>query len=364
MVFSKFFGVDKTPIAGLDISQDYIVLIKLLKEDNVIKLEKLLKIPTPEGTVFGGNITEPKQIGSVIRELLDEHEIENIKVNVALPSNIPFIKTVSLPDLPFEELKIIAQDEASNHLPFPISEANLDYVLLEDTRRVIDGNKKVVDVLIIGVQKSVAQKYIDITDAAKITLRSIDVCTYSMIKGLECSHQIKPGKDITVSVLIGYDSTDITLVSNGMPLFSHQTQVGKKNIIETLATGLGMDHKQTLEFLPNVAVLVPGQATTNDPQLVKAATLVRMIFNTISTEISKAIQFYKTQKANTPEISKILLGGSGMCIMNADIFIGNRLKIETEITDSFRNIRTTPEQLANQDIPTLITPVGLALKGL
>ena len=185
-----------------------------------------------------------------------------------------------------------------------------------------------------------------------------------MIKGLANANQIKQGKEITVCVHIGYDSTDITLVSNGMPLFSHTAQVGKKNIIETIATGLSMGHDETLNFIPQVALLVPGHTSTNDPQVVKAATLVRMIYNTICTEISKAIQFYKSQKVDSPEITKIHLGGNGACIKNADKFIGNRLKIETELADSFNNILAEEGIIADFDPPTMITSVGLALKGL
>ena len=146
MVLSKFFGVDKTPIAGLDISQDYITFIKLVKADNAFKLESIVRTNTPQGAVNAGNINDPEAIGEVLRKILDNKEIENIKLNVAIPSNVPFIRTITLPDLPIDELKIIAQDEASNQVPFPLSEANIDYVLLEDTRRVEDGSKRVIDV--------------------------------------------------------------------------------------------------------------------------------------------------------------------------------------------------------------------------
>lgn len=364
MVFSKLFGVDKTPVAGLDISQDNIIFIKLKKEDNKLKLEHLIKAITPEGSVVGGTITQPELVGQTLRKMMDEHDIEDIKINVAIPSNVPFIRNLTVPDLPLEELKMVAQDEASHNIPFPVADANIDYVILDHTRRVEEGTRRLVDVFVVALQKSIAQKYLDMADEAKVRLNSIDIATFSMIKGLANAEQLKESSTIDVSVLVGYDNTDITLVSNGMPLFSHTAPIGKKNIIETINTGLGLDMKSTLDFIPQVAILVPGYATTNDPQVVKAATLVRMVYNNICTEISKAIQFYKTQKANSPDIMKIYLGGSGMCIKNAEKFIANRLKIDSELADTFKNIEVKPEQLENQDVPTLITSVGLALKGM
>lgn len=363
MVLSKLFGTDKTPVAGLDISPDFITLVKIIKEDNALKLEHLVRVPTPDGAISGGIMVSPEDIGHAVKEMLSSNGIESVRINVAVPSNIPFLKTVTLPDLPFNELRIIAEDEASNHIPFPVSEANMDYVILENTKRVEEGTKRLVDVLIVAIQKGIAQKIVNMADAAKVRLNSIEVETYSMIKCLANAGQIEENDDINVSVLIGYDSTDITLVSNGMPLFSHMAPIGKKNIIETISTGLALDLKSSLNFIPEVAILVPGYASSNDPNIVKAATLVRMIYNNISTEISKAIQFYRTQKPQT-QISKIYLGGCGMCIKNADKFISNRLKIDSILADSFKNIEVSSKLVENYDVPTLVTAVGLALKGI
>lgn len=365
MVFSKFLGIDKTPAAGVEINQDYINFVQLGKDDkeSTFKLVQMFSIPTPPNTISGGAISDSEAIGKAIRSKLDQLDIQELNIHACVPCNIPFIRSVTLPDLPFEELKVIAQDEAANHIPYAINDANIDLVLLESTRRQDEHKKRIVDVLIIALPKAIAQKYLDMCDSAGLRLKSIDVATYSMIKGLANTGQISPGGDIAVSVLVGYDSTDISLIANGMPLFSHSAAVGKKNIIETISTGVGMSYEETLNFIPEVAILVPGFTATNNPQVVKAATLVRMIYNTISTEISKAIQFYKSQKPDSPEITKIILGGPGMCIQNADKFIANRLKIETELADSFHNITVTPDQLEGSDIPTLISSVGLALKG-
>ena len=364
MLFSKFIGVDKTPVAGVDISQDYITFVKFKKEDSKSLQDYVIQIPTPEGSYGAGNILQPPVIGEEIRKIIDANEIGEVKINMAIPANIPFIRVLTLPDIPFDELKVIAQDEAANNLPFPISEANVDYVLLENTRRIEDNSKKLIDMLVVAVPKNIAQKYIDVADAARVKLNSIDITTYSLIKTLANSGQITEGKHLNVCIYIGYDYTDISIISNGMPLFSHITPIGKKNIIETMTSGLGLNDDQVEDFMPSVAILVPGIATPTDPQIVKAATLVRVIYNNICTEISKAIQFYKTQKSDSLEISKMFIGGCGMCIKNADIFIANRLKIDTEIVDPFKNSSVEPEKFIKYNVATLATGVGLALKGL
>lgn len=364
MFFSKFLGVDKTPIAGIDISQDYITFVKLKRDDNKATQDYLFQIPTPEGSFGAGNVLQPAIIGEEIRKIIDNNEIGEVKINLAIQANIPFVRILTLPDIPYEELKVIAQDEASNHIPFPLSEANIDYALLESTRRIEENSKKVIDILIIAIPKGIAQKYIDVADAAKVKLNSIDVTSYSMIKTLDKAGQITEGKHLDVCIYIGYDYTDISIISNGMPLFSHITPIGKKNIIETISSGLSLTEEQTKGFMPGVAILVPGGSSPTDPQIVKAATLVRMVYNNICTEISKAIQFYKTQRADSFEIEKMFIGGSGMCIKNADIFIANRLKIDTEIVNPISNIFMEPDKYTDYNPSTLVTAVGLALKGL
>ena len=250
MVFSKFFGADKTPVAGVDISQDYIVFSQVKKAENALRLEHLIRVPTPAGAVSGGTIVQHEVIGEALREIIDMNDVEDVKINVSIPSNVPFMRTVTLPDLPFEELRIIAQDEASSHLPYQTADANLDYALLENTRRIDETtSRRVVDVLIVAVQKATAQKYVDMADAAKIKLNSIDVSTFSMIKSLAHSNQIEDDDSLAVSVLVGYENCDISIISKGMPLFTHMANTGKKNIIETISTGLGLTPGETEEFL-------------------------------------------------------------------------------------------------------------------
>ena len=73
--------------------------------------------------------------------------------------------------------------------------------------------------------------------------------------------------------------------------------------------------------------------------------------------------FHLSVFKKSPDISKIVLGGSGMCVKNSDKFIANRLKIDAELANPLKNI-STDDQLDDYYLPTLVTSVGLALKGM
>lgn len=364
MVFSKLFGGDKSPIVGLDVAEDFIKLAKLSKENGGVKVEILARKETPDGAVLNGVITEPLLIAEAVKAIIAEKNIGNAKYNIAVPGNVPFFNTITLPDLPLNEIRTIAEDEAGKFLPIPVKEANIEAIPLDPTKRSED-SKKMVDVLVVGLQKSVAQKYLDMADEAKIVLNSIEMSPFSMIKTLAYADQITPEKGvINVSVSMGYENTDITITTQGMPLFCHCASVGKRNLLEHLKTTFNLELKDAEEFLPEIALLVPGQPSSNDPIVIRAATALRVIFNTLCSEITKAIEFYKSQKSYKGEINKIFLGGSGMCVQNADKFISNRLRIETEFVKTFEKIDNVPEFVSPQEVPTYATVIGLALKGM
>ena len=160
--------------------------------------------------------------------------------------------------------------------------------------------------------------------------------------------------------MIEYENTDINIIKKGMPVFSHTIASGKKNIIEALSSALEINPSQANNLLNEISLIIPGMETNIDPQLNKTSSAVRGIFNNISNEIQKTIEFFASQNDETVEISKIILGGTGICINNIDKYLNNRLKIETLICDPFVNFK---KDLVIQNVPSFTVAVGLALKG-
>jgi len=365
MVFNLFKKTSKIH-AGLDITPEGFTLVSLsFEKDNSCRLENFICKKFKEELFKNGLITKPDIFAEILKKTLEENHFNSKTVSVCVSSNNMFIKTLVLPNLPTEELKIIAPQEASKHIPLTINEINVDFEVLTQGEAAKE-NK--IDVILCALSKTIAKNIVEAVTKTELETEAIDVSSFAMIRTLVNAKMIN-NPDLTyISVLMDYENTDINIIKNGMPVFSHNIQTGKKNIIEAIAKCFEVKKEEAEKRLPQFGLILPGMETTDNPDLHKASNATRSIYSNIASEIQKAIEFYNSQNGGNSSIEKIILGGSGICIQNIDKYIANKLKIQTELCDSLKNIshslELSEDLISPINIPALSTSIGLALRPL
>lgn len=347
---------------GIDISPGGFSVSSVSKENGKYFLEHFTYDYFQENVFRDGMIIKPDVFAEILKKTLDENNFDIKSVNVCISSNTVFSKTITLPDLPKEELKLIAPQEVSKNVPLSVNEINVDFQILENTKKE---NK--VDVIICALSKVIARNIVESFSKAGLETDSLDVGSFAMIRTLANAEMINNPDSSYISVLIGYENTDINIVKNGMPIFSHNTQIGKKNVLEALIKGFGISRNEAENRLHQFSLILPGAEVPSDPDLNKASNLTKTVYGNIASEIQKTVEFYTSQNGQAFEPELIILGGSGVCIGNIDKYILNKLKIKTALCESLKNISYKPELLENKgiplNIPSLTTSIGLALKG-
>jgi len=364
MVFNLFKKTAKIH-AGLDITSEGFTLVSLsFEKDKSCRLENFICKKFKEEIFQNGIITKPDIFEEILKKTLEENHFDVKTVSVCVSSNNMFSKTLVLPNLPMEELKIIAPQEASKHIPLTINEINVDFEIL--TQKNTKENK--IDVILCALSKTIAKNIVESVAKTELEVESIDVASFAMIRTLANAEMIN-NPDLTyISVLIDYENTDINIIKNGMPIFAHNTQTGKKNIIEAITKSFEINREEAEKKLPTLGLVLPGMETSDNPDLHKASNATRSIYSNIASEIQKAIEFHNSQNGGNASIEKIILGGSGVCIQNIDKYITNKLKIQTELCNSLKNIshnlEISEDLISSANIPALSSSIGLALRHL
>jgi len=365
-MISLFKKTSKNHI-GLDISPEGITMVFLKGENENPSLKEYIYKPFQQQVYKNGYIENPQILTEELKSIINEYKPESKETVISIPGNVAFTKKITLPDLPYEELKTIASQEASKHLPFNANELNVDFQILDATRRPGEAGK-LVDIALCAIPKAVVRNYLDVAFGAGLIVNAIDISPFAMIKALANAELINDPEKTYISALIDYANTDINVIQNGMPVFSHSVQMGRKNIIECIANNLTKKKEEVIELLPEVALMIPGSEMDENPDLNRASTAVKSIYSNISGEIQKAIEFFNSDRAEPIDIETVILGGSGVCLQNIDKYVSNKLKIETCIFNPFTNLS---EELQNKEnllspvnIPSFSTSTGLALKEL
>lgn len=343
---------------GIDISPENIIVCTLSHEKGKYSLVNLIKKPFGEEIIRDGQIYNPDSLTECLKTIIEENNLETGKVNISVSSNNLFIKTVTFPDMSIEELRIIAPQEASKHVSFSVNEMNVDFQILENS-----GKENKIDVILCALSKAVARDLVESISKAGVEVSSIDVSAFAALRTFANAQTVNVPAKVYASVLIGYENTDISIVKDGMPVFSHIMQSGKKNVLESIMKGFEINREEAGKRLPDFALIVPGAEPSMNPDVNKASNLTRGIYSSIASELQKTIEFYNSRTSESIEIEKVILGGCGICIGNIDKYIANKLRIDTEVCDSLKNISHNLDNIENINIPALSTSIGLALKG-
>jgi len=358
---------------GLDISPEGITMVFLNKKNKKISLKNYVYKPFKKQVYQNGQIENFEILVEDLKSIIDEYMPDTKNTVISVSSGNVFIKKITLPDLPYGELKAIAPQEAAKQLPLTMKELNVDFQILEKTRRQDDSGKK-TDIILCALSKSVARSYLDAISGAGLAVSAIDVSSFAMITALANAELINNPEKTYISVLIDYANTDINVIQDGMPVFSYNIQVGRKNVIENIANSLNKRKEEVLELLPEVALMLPGSDMNEDPELNKASTAARNVYSSISGEIQKIIEFFNSDRPEPVSIEKIIIGGSGACVQNIDKYVINKLRIDSCIFNPFINIlqemptgeievNKNENLLSPVNIPAFSTSIGLALKG-
>ena len=162
------FGEPKRSL-GIDVGTASIKLAQLALEKNNLKLETYGTIWASKGTdivnapIF--SLTDD-EIGAMLSELLKETKAKPQNVTISVPVFSSFITLIELPDINEAELAEAVPFEARKYVPVPIEDITLDWSI--SSRRKINDNVEVLDILLVAIPNEVVARYLKIAKIAGV----------------------------------------------------------------------------------------------------------------------------------------------------------------------------------------------------
>jgi type IV pilus assembly protein PilM len=357
------FGKRKGPTLGLDINSDSITLLQLEKTRAGIEVARFACQPTPANSVREGVVAEPELIGEVVIDLMNEAGVppsgQTPVLNIVVPAQAVVIRLMPVPvGMPEDELADVVTQEATNHVPFPIADANLDWAVMPATERTdFDGVRR-VDVILAAIQRSIVEAYWRMADAAGAKLGRVEVSSLAVIRSMALAGYLGSSGHLSMIVNMRQDATDINIVRSCMPLFGRSVMLGVEAMTEAVSRSLDMPFDQALDMLPEISIFNPNPT---DPKMGQAAQVARTIFSDISDELSKSLEFYRSQVGDV-KMDQIILAGPGCMVPGLDQFFSNKLNVRTIISDPMRDIRHDETEIVDRMRPILAALVGSSIE--
>ncbi len=309
-----------------------------------------------------GRVLDPPTVGTALASLLSDNRIPAGPVALAVPAREAIVRLIRLPaDLPAEELRrVVLEQEAELYIPYPRDQADVDFQALENIEVGPDGVER-NEVLLVAIPKEVVDNYLEVLQSASLRAQCVELTSFSVIRTIRDQlSQVGP-QEATLLTSVGYESSEITILMNGIPQFSRTVNIGTVHMQQVLSQALNLPSTRTGELLLSLKLPVVSPTETlamgEQPGSNPGVTAVSRVLNDLADELRRSMDFYINQERSSPVV-KVILGGAGAGMNQVDGFLAQRLSMPVELVDPLSSLNV-PDSL---DIPLNERPgMGVAL---
>ena len=355
----------KSPGVGIELTPERVNLAQLRKQGSTLKLESLASVELGEGVYQEGEILDAPALVDAIQTLLTESKLKVKQASSAIPGRA-IAKIIPVPaELDDNELReMVLNQEANLYLPFPREEADVDYQKLGYFVDE-DGIEK-VKVLLVGVRKQLVDPYLSVFQQAGLTLNALETSSFALIRTIREQLRQFTSQEAAALVDIEFESTEISIVVDGVPHFSRTVPTGTFQIQAALTRAMNLPPSRHTQLLQGMTLPVPAMDSVGAPQMGGATnpgTIAMLrVLGELSDELRRSIDFYLNQEEDM-EVAQILLAGPGAAIDQLDNFLAQRLGIPTNHVDPFTVLGLKmDEEIPENQRAGLATVIGLGLR--
>ena len=356
----------KEPPIGIDITNEFIIVVELSPVKNqpgVIELTRLATTNTPENAVRDGEVVDPARVAEKIKTLIAEHEFKSRKVITAVSGQAAIIRPrIKFPAIPLKELKEVVMHDAERYIPFPIQDVYIDFQV---TGTVDEEGVSKYDVLLVTAQKQLIDTYIETFALADMQLVSVDVASFAVMRALA---EDAEEETLNVLILIRGETTDLTVIQNGAPLFARSIPMGSSTFIETIASNMGLELEEAVSIFDRLIIPVVGDEEFDDPMVEQAAEEIRFLLKDLTNEIQKSIEYFHQSQQEYTRIQHLILSDRGAKIKNLDQYFSHQLGIDVEISNPIKHLTFDESvfslEYLSENAPLFATAIGLARRGI
>lgn len=358
----------KTKGVGIELTPERVNVARLKRKGQGFQLVTLASADLPEGVFQEGQILDSAAMAQIIQSLLAESKINTKYCATAIPGGRDTVtRIIPVPaELDDRELReMVLNQEAGLYLPFPREEADVDYQKLGFFVDE-DGIEK-VQVLLVATRKEVTDSYISTFQQAGLNVTVLEISSFSLIRTIrEQLRQFTP-QEAAAIVDIEFESTEISIVVDGVPQFSRTVPIGTFQIQTALSRAMNLPPSRNTDLLQGMTIPVtPMDSVSASPQKMGGtnpgtAAMLR-ILGELADELRRSIDFYLNQGDNL-EVAQLLLAGPGGSIGQLDEFFSQRLSLPASQVDPVSALSLEVDQeIPQMQRPGLGVVLGLGLR--
>src|SRR5438128_9035084 len=223
-------------MVGVDIGSSSVKAVELQGKNGEFQLTSLGYEPLEPDSVVECQIMELNSVSNAIANIFNEHKIKTMKVAAGVNGHSVIVKNIVLPQMTADELQESFAWHAKEHIPFDISDVNLDY-------HVTGSTPDEIHVLMAACKRDKVANLKQTIQLAGKQPAVIDVDAFALQNCYELNYDPQPGH-IVALLNIGAATTNINILTGARCVFTRDASFGGSQYTSLLQKELGLTFDQ------------------------------------------------------------------------------------------------------------------------
>jgi type IV pilus assembly protein PilM len=369
----RFRRVGSRRNIGIDIDRGSIKAVQISSSGGGYVLQHVGYHRLPPGTIIEGEVADHDLLAAEIKEFWDAHSFKGKAVTIGVSNQKVVVRLLDFPHMEPDDLQGAISFEAQDHIPMPLDEAVLDYVVLGPREERSDLDR----VLVVAAQREMISRYTSAVRTSGLRPAGVDV------KALSLTRSTLPdpffGEDGAVLLLdVGAEITNLVVADQGNPVLTRFVPVGLGDFVAAVAelTDLPEDEAERQALNSRVRLgnehdeveetQAEPEEDTFDPAL--AYDVRRGLENAaqaLADEVQRSIEHHRSQEA-AREVSRVLISGEAALIPGLDRYLGELLSVPTGRGNPVEKLSANRSNVSDDQLramePVLAVAFGLAME--
>ena len=262
-------------------------------------------------------------------EIVREKGIRPGKVALSVSGQMVFPRFAAIPAAGgAERFEQLVRYEIEQNIPFPIDEMVCDRQVLGDTE---NGDKSV---MIVAAKVDQIEALTSAVASVGFTPELVDVAPIALTNALRFSRE---DEGCVVMLDIGAKTTSLVIVE-GDKLYNRSIPVAGNAVTKEVAAALGCTQEEAEQLKLEKGYVSMGGVTEDEDEVAdRVSKVCRAVLTRLHAEISRSINFYRSQQGGSAPTKLYLTGGSAL-LPQVDVFFSESLQIEVEFFNPFERI--------------------------
>jgi len=303
-----------------------------------------------------------------IKMVCKQAKTTTTKTVTALPAFSVFSSILNLPEMATKDLASAIKWEAKKIIPMPINDMILDWKILPQVinpdleqiaaetngngnggseselkkkgfLKIQPGSRKYLKILLTAASKDLVKRYIEIFKTAGLNLLSLDTEQFALIRSL-----VGNDRSPLMIVDIGSVVTNVTIVSDNIPLLNRSIDIGGLTMTKAIANSLNISMSRAEQFKYDIGLSQANAGSGSVPKTIES-TLTPII-----DELRYSNNLFKNQSQKN--IEKIILTGGSSLLLGLPEYLTNVLGIRTFLGDPWARV------VYAQDLKPILDNIG------